>query len=548
MSLKHRPFLLGGGAPVVLMAALLSGCGGGEEEPAAMTEEEAILAEAQRIHDAVMTLDTHIDIPFNYATEEVDPGNLNEDFQVDYPRMQEGGLNVGFFIVYFGQTERTPENYEAAKEGAITKFDSIHRATSMHSDVIELAHTADDAERIHAEGKLVAMIGIENGYVIGKDLALLETYHGLGARYITLAHNGHNDIADSCNPREDLGDAEAEHGGISEFGKEVIAEMNRLGILVDISHISKDAMLQAAELSAAPIIASHSGAKALADVSRNMDDEQLRALAANGGVMQTVALRGFVRTDPPGKTQATSDLMAEYGISSRGEMRSLGEDDQAALRGRMMDISAEFPVTVGDFVDHIDHAVEVMGLDHVAISSDFDGGGGSGRLGQRRGDAQRDGRAGAPRLHRGPDRPTLEREHPADPPGSRAGGRGDAGIRFVNSRSEAFAEFNQELRAYEQVAKLQRYRLAEGAEEEFDEDFVLNPCDLSPSRVIPRRRPGPVHPRTRRIARGHRIRDPHRPRGGPGALRGGARPDPRLLRAAFARGEAALPGAPAGIG
>ena len=107
-----------------------------------------------------------------------------------------------------------------------------------------------------------------------------------------------------------------------------------------------------------------------------MDDEQLRALAANGGVMQTVALRGFVRTDPPGKTQATSDLMAEYGISSRGEMRSLGEDDQAALRSRMMDISAEFPVTVGDFVDHIDHAVEVMGLDHVAISSDFDGGGG----------------------------------------------------------------------------------------------------------------------------------------------------------------------------
>ena len=376
MSLKNRPFLLGGGALVVLMAALLSGCGGGEEEPAPMSEEDQILADARRIHDAVMTLDTHIDIPFNYATEEVDPGNLNEDFQVDYPRMQEGGLNVGFFIVYFGQTERTPDNYEAAKEGALTKFDSIHRATSMHADVIELAHTADDAERIHAEGKLVAMIGIENGYVIGKDLSLLETYHGLGARYITLAHNGHNDIADSCNPREELGDAEAEHGGISEFGKEVIAEMNRLGILVDVSHISKDAMLQAAELSAAPVIASHSGTKALADVSRNMDDEQLRALAANGGVMQTVALRSFVRTDPPGKTQATSDLMAEYGISSRGEIGSLGEDDQAALRNRMMDISAEFPVAVGDFVDHIDHGVEVMGLDHVAISSDFDGGGG----------------------------------------------------------------------------------------------------------------------------------------------------------------------------
>ena len=376
MSLVHRPFLSFGEALVVLMGVLASGCGDGEEAAVPATEEEVLEAEARRIHDAVMTLDTHIDIPFNYATEEVDPGNRNDEYQVDYPRMQEGGLNVGFFIVYFGQTERTAENYEAAKEGAMTKFDAIHRATSKHADVIELAHTADDAERIHAEGKLVAMIGIENGYVIGKDLALLEKYRELGARYITLAHNGHNDIADSCNPREDLGDAEAEHGGISEFGREVIAEMNRLGILVDVSHVSKDAMLQAAELSVAPIIASHSSTSALADVSRNMDDEQLRALAANGGVMQTVALRSFVKTDPPEKTAAINDAMGEFGVSSFGEIRSLSEEDQAALRTRLTDIGAEFPVTVGDFVDHIDYAIEVMGIDHVAISSDFDGGGG----------------------------------------------------------------------------------------------------------------------------------------------------------------------------
>ena len=156
----------------------------------------------------------------------------------------------------------------------------------------------------------------------------------------------------------------------------MIAELNRLGILVDVSHISRDAMLQAAELSAAPIIASHSSTTALADVSRNMDDEQLRALAANGGVMQTVALRSFVKTDPPEKTAAINDALAEAGISSYGEIRSLGEEDQAAIRTRLGDISAEFPVTVGDFVDHIDHAIDVMGLDHVAISSDFDGGGG----------------------------------------------------------------------------------------------------------------------------------------------------------------------------
>ena len=376
MSLKQRRFPLSGRLSPALMAAALWGCAPPNEEPAPMTEEERVEAEARRIHDAVMTLDTHIDIPFNYATEEVDPGNVNEDFQVDYPRMQEGGLNVGFFVVYYGQTERTPENYEAAKEGAMTKFDAIHRATSMHSDVIEIAYSADDAERIHAEGKLVAMIGIENGFTIGKDRSLLEKYHELGARYLGLVHNGHNDIADSCNPREDLGDAETEHGGISEFGREVIAELNRLGILVDVSHISRDAMLQAAELSAAPIIASHSSTTALADVSRNMDDEQLRALAANGGVMQTVALRSFVKTDPPEKTAAIHDALAEFGVSSFGQMSSLSEEDQAALRTRLTDISAEFPVTVADFVDHVDHAVEVMGLDHVAISSDFDGGGG----------------------------------------------------------------------------------------------------------------------------------------------------------------------------
>lgn len=376
MSLKHRPFRLAGAAPAVLMVALAAGCGGGAEEPAPMTEEERIEAEARRIHDAVMTLCTHIDIPFTYATEEVDPGNVNEDYQVDYPRMQEGGLDAGFFVVYNGQGERTPEGYEVAREGAMTKFDAIHRATSMHSDVIELAYSADDAERIHAEGKLVAMIGVENGYPIGRDLSLLEQYHELGARYLGLVHNGHNDIADSCNPREDLGDAEAEHGGLSEFGREVIAELNRLGILVDVSHISRDAMLQAAELSAAPIIASHSSATALADVSRNMDDEQLRALAANGGVMQTVALRSFVKTDPPEKTQAIADAMAEFGISGYGEIRSLSEEEQTAVRSTLGDISAEFPVTVADFVDHIDHAVEVMGIDHVGISSDFDGGGG----------------------------------------------------------------------------------------------------------------------------------------------------------------------------
>lgn len=359
------------------LAALMvsAACGAPpEEDPAPMTEAE-IEQEARRIHDAVLTLDTHIDIPFTYAVE-VDPGNRNEDYQVDYPRMREGGLDAGFFIVYYGQTERTPEGYEKAKEGAMTKFHAIHSATTKHSEVIELADTADEVERIHASGKLAALIGIENGFVIGKDLSLLEEYRNLGARYITLTHNGHNDIGDSCNPNPDFGDEVEEHGGLSEFGREVVAEMNRLGILVDVSHVSKKTMLQAAELSAAPVIASHSSTSALANVSRNMDDEQLRALAANGGVIQTVALRAFVKEDPPEKAADTAALLERFGVESRREIASLDEMQQQEIRAGMEEISARYPVTVADFVDHIDHAVSVAGLDHVAISSDFDGGGG----------------------------------------------------------------------------------------------------------------------------------------------------------------------------
>jgi membrane dipeptidase len=212
-------------------------------------------------------------------------------------------------------------------------------ADEMYPDKIELAYTPDDVARIHNAGKLVALIGVENGYAIGKDLSLLENYHELGARYMTLTHSGHNDIADSCSPRKLLGDAETEHNGVSEFGRQVIREMNRLGMLVDVSHVSKKSMLDAATLSRAPIIASHSSAKALTDVDRNMDDEQLLALKENGGVIHVCAVSRFVK--------------------SRAEL-----DEKSPT------------ATLKDYVDHIDHIVQLIGIDHVGIGSDFDGGGG----------------------------------------------------------------------------------------------------------------------------------------------------------------------------
>lgn len=344
---------------------------------AAGDNEADLVARAREIHDRVMAMDTHVDIPFNFATEEVDPG-VRGRFQVDLPKMREGGLDAAFFIVYVGQTERTPENYEKAKADAMTKFNAIHRMTSeLYPDQIELAYTPDDVERIHREGKLVAMIGIENGYVIGTDLSLLRKYHELGARYITLAHGGHNDIADSATPRPQLGDAEEEHGGLSEFGERVVAEMNRLGIMVDVSHISKNAMMHAVRVSKAPVIASHSSVTALADVPRNMDDEQLLAMKENGGVVQIVAFDSYVKAPDPERLEAIRQLRESLGITRPGGLRSLTEEQRAEYERRMAEIDARWPrATVSDFVDHIDYAVKLIGIDHVGIASDFDGGGG----------------------------------------------------------------------------------------------------------------------------------------------------------------------------
>lgn len=354
----------------VLTAALtLGGCadsraqgGGGEQAD----------GRALAIHEATLTVDSHDDIPFDFATDAVDP--LDAPRHLNLQKMLTGGLDAAFFIVYVGQTERTPENYAQAQAGAITKFDAIHRmAEELYPDLIEIAYGADDVERINASGKLVAAIGIENGYVIGQDISLLERYHELGARYVTLAHNGHNDIADSAQPRADLGDGPAEHGGISEFGEQAIAEMNRLGIMIDISHISRDAALDAIRLSRAPVIASHSNARGLTDHVRNLDDETLLALRDNGGVMQTTAFAPYLKEATAAEREATSAALAEFGVDGFGDWFSLGEEQRDLLEARLGEIGY---ADVGNLIDHVDYAVDLIGIDHVGLSSDFDGGGG----------------------------------------------------------------------------------------------------------------------------------------------------------------------------
>ena len=369
-----RPLTTLAPAAPALAAVLLGGCAPGTPEERA---ERALAARAAAIHERVLTFDTHVDVPLNFATRAVDPG-VAGDFQVDLPKMRAGGLDAGFFVVSVGQTARTPENEAQARADAMTKFEAIHRmAGELYPDEIEIARTAADVPRIAAAGKLVAAIGIGNGYVVGRDLSLLETYHRLGARYMTLAHGGHNDVADSATPREALGDAESEHGGVSPFGARVIAEMNRLGMLVDVSHVSRAAMLDAVRLSEAPVIASHSSMRALMPHPRNLDDEQLLALAGSGGVVQTVALGAFLSETAALRAAEYRNIRGAFGMIPGQQPEELGAEPYEDYVGRMEALDERWPdATVADFVDHVDYAVNLIGVDHVGISSDFDGGGG----------------------------------------------------------------------------------------------------------------------------------------------------------------------------
>ena len=356
--------------PSLLSLALVTSCAAPTPISTTLANDDA-LARAREMHARVITIDTHDDIPFNFATADVDP--LNADRQVNLEKMKAGGLDVGFFIVFVGQGPRTPEGNDSAKARARTKFDAIHRMVRTYPERVVLATAPDDVERAKRAGKLAAAIGIENGYVIGQDLRLIEEYHRLGARYMTLAHGANNDICDSSTDQNG-----PEHNGLSAFGREVVREMNRVGVMVDISHVSRDCMMQATALSTLPVIASHSSTKAFADVPRNLDDEQLRAIRRNGGVAQMVALAGYVKVDPPAKRAAIDTLRQSMGIrGGRAAMASLTPEQRAEYRRRLDAIEARWPgASVADFVNHIDHAVKVAGIDHVGISSDFDGGGG----------------------------------------------------------------------------------------------------------------------------------------------------------------------------
>jgi membrane dipeptidase len=355
----------------------------------------ALIERAKGIHERVITLDTHDDIDLKNFTDSI---NYSQklDNQVSIPKMIAGGLDVAWFIVFTAQDSLlTDEGYKKAYDNAMAHFTAINKlVVEFAPDQIELATTSDDVRRIIKSGKKVAMIGIENGYPIGTDIKNVEKFYNLGGRYMSLAHNGHNQLSDSHT-----GEADGVwlNNGLSDFGKEVIKEMNRLGIMIDVSHPSKEAMRQMFELSKAPIIASHSAARSLSDESRNLDDEQLRWMKANGGVVQTVALGEFVHATKmktrneklqPIRMAIADSLGIPWYESWDDIVKNLPEDEAMGYINKKNNIikiaddklkgTSDYiePVNVVDFVNQIDYLVEKLGIDHVGISSDFDGGGG----------------------------------------------------------------------------------------------------------------------------------------------------------------------------
>lgn len=381
---RHRAAL---GATAVALIAASTSVLAAQPRPG---DDPALVARARAIHERVLTLDTHVDIsPANFTSTGPNYSQNLPRTQVDVTKMEEGGLDAAFLIVYVGQnTQLNAEGFAAAKASAMDKFAAVHRlADSLAPKRVGLALTAADARAIYASGRKVVFIGIENGFPVGSDLGNVKLFYDQGGRYMSLAHNGHSQLSDSNTGERD---GVWLHNGLSPLGRQVIAEMNRLGIMIDISHPSKQSMMQTVELSQAPIIASHSGVRAICGHSRNLDDEQLDAMKRNGGVVQLVAFNSYVKCDAEKNAQreaAIEALRTEFGIAGANNreisaaIQALPDARRNDYLAKQEDITARrYPAdpaaTLSDYADHIDYVVKRIGIDHAGISSDFDGGGG----------------------------------------------------------------------------------------------------------------------------------------------------------------------------
>lgn len=363
-------------SPFQFLLALLCVVGLMACRPNPKLSEKGLEAKALAIHDRILSVDTHCDTASHLEDKNWDIGVRHEpgkrgSGQIDLPRMAEGRLDAAFFAVFVGQGPLTEDGYAKARASALEEIQAIRLMCQNYPSLVGLATSPEDAYRLKREGKRAAFIGMENGYPVDRNIAYLDEYYSLGVRYLTLCHSRDNDICDSSTDRRNKEDK-----GLSDFGKKVVAECNRLGMMVDVSHGSDQSFFDVLKATKAPVIASHSSCRALCDSPRNLSDEMIQALRANGGVIQICFVSDYLRTPKPNpeKEKAIQELEAKFGsfhdIKDEATRKTIWQEIEA--------LEEKFPgerATIKDVVDHIDHVVKVAGVDHVGIGTDFDGGG-----------------------------------------------------------------------------------------------------------------------------------------------------------------------------
>lgn len=328
-------------------------------------------------HEQLLTVDSHIDIPISLGTADAD-ARSDGPMQVDIPKMREGGLDAGFFIVYVKQGALTDQAYKQAYQQALDKFAAIERMLTNSPNQMALVRNPSELKQTVKDGKLAVAIGVENAYPLGPNFEHLQEFYDRGARYISLTHFGHNHFGDSSVAKGTLEDTpEPINDGLSPIGIELIQRMNKLGIMVDVSHTSKDAVLAAISVSQTPVIASHSGVKALFDHPRNLSDEEIKAIAASGGVIQLVAFDSYMRSVSEEEKAAREKIREDLGLLGDDWHKHASQSQRGELRKRYQALNEQWPrATISTLVDHIDYVVKLVGIDYAGIASDFGGGGG----------------------------------------------------------------------------------------------------------------------------------------------------------------------------
>ncbi len=336
--------------------------------------KETLAQKAARIHNSVLTVDTHCDTPMNLSRPDFNLAErhdaVNSGTKVDLPRMKEGGMDAQFFAVFLSQGPRTEAGHSNANLKAFEIIKSIYKSVEAAPELAQLARTPEEAYSIEKTGKRAIYIGIENGYAIAHDLTMIEKFWEKGVRYITLCHTLNNDICDSSTDKNG-----SEYNGLSSFGVDVVKEMNRTGMIVDVSHISDSSLYHVLRVTKAPVIASHSCSRAICDNPRNLTDEGLRAIAKNGGVIQMCILSDYVKTPEPNPSRDSARVVLRLKYNN---FEGLSTGKERAAWDEWRDVMKKYPqklATVQDVADHIDHIVKVAGIDHVGIGTDFDGGG-----------------------------------------------------------------------------------------------------------------------------------------------------------------------------